>query len=73
MWYLINRFLKRFFDIVICSVAMIILIPVWIIVAIAIKCDSKGPVFFVQERLTKDGRRLHDDKFYTGHYRAKTA
>ena len=65
MWYLINRFLKRFFDIVICSVAMIILIPVWIIVAIAIKCDSKGPVFFVQERLTKDGRRFKMYKFRT--------
>ncbi len=56
MWYLFNKFLKRFFDIVLCSVALIVLIPVWLIIVIAIKCDSKGPVLFVQERRTKDGR-----------------
>ncbi len=56
MWYLFNKFLKRFFDIVLCLVAIIVLIPVWPIIAIAVKCDSKGPVLFAQERRTKDGR-----------------
>lgn len=56
MWYLFNKFLKRFFDIVLCSITIIILIPAWLIIAIAIKCDSKGPVLFSQERRTKDGR-----------------
>lgn len=56
MWYLFNKFLKRFFDIVFCLVALIVLMPVWLIIAIAIKCDSKGPVLFAQERRTKDGR-----------------
>lgn len=54
--YVLNKFLKRFFDIVLCSIAIIVLIPLWIAVAIAIKCDSKGPAFFRQERRTKDGR-----------------
>ena len=61
--YLINKFLKRFFDVVICLIAIIVLVPVWIIVAIAIKCDSKGPVFFAQERRTKDGRVFKMYKF----------
>ncbi len=61
--YLINKFLKRFFDILICAIALIVLTPVWIIVAIAIKCDSKGPVFFAQERRTKNGRIFKMYKF----------
>ena len=61
--YLINKFLKRFFDIVICAIAIIVLTPLWIIVAIAIKCDSKGPVFFTQERRTKNGRVFRMYKF----------
>jgi lipopolysaccharide/colanic/teichoic acid biosynthesis glycosyltransferase len=42
---------------------MIILIPLWIIIPVAIKCDSKGPVFFAQERRTKDGRVFKMYKF----------
>lgn len=61
--YLINKVLKRFFDILICSIALIVLTPLWIMVAIAIKCDSKGPIFFVQERRTKNGRVFRMYKF----------
>lgn len=61
--YSINKFLKRFFDIVICSIAIIVLTPLWIIVSVAIKCDSKGPVFFAQERRTKNGRVFRMYKF----------
>lgn len=61
--YLINKFLKRFFDILLCTFAIIVLIPVWIIVAIAIKCDSEGPVLFAQERRTKNGRVFKMYKF----------
>ena len=63
MWYLFNRFLKRFFDILICLIAIILLSPVWLIIAIAIKCDSKGPVLFAQERRTKGGRIFKMYKF----------
>ena len=61
--YSINKFLKRFFDILICSIAIVVLTPLWIIVSIAIKCDSKGPVFFAQERRTKNGRVFRMYKF----------
>lgn len=63
MWFLLNKFLKRFFDIVLCSIALIVLIPVWLVVAIAIKCDSKGPVLFAQDRRTKNGRLFKMYKF----------
>lgn len=48
--------IKRGFDICSSLVACILLLPVWLIIGIAIKLDSKGPVFFKQERRTKDGR-----------------
>ncbi len=63
MWYYLNLFLKRFFDIVACSVAILILLPVWIVVAVAIKCDSEGPVLFTQGRRTKNGRIFKMYKF----------
>lgn len=63
MWHLLNKFLKRFFDVLLCVSAILLLIPVWIIIAIAIKCDSKGPVFFSQERRTKNGRVFKMYKF----------
>ena len=63
MWYFLNRFFKRFFDILICSVALIVLFPLWLVIAIAVKCDSKGPVLFAQERRTKGGRLFRMYKF----------
>lgn len=59
----INRFLKRFFDIVLSALALIILFPIWIVIAIAIKCDSRGPVLFTQMRLTRNGRPFRMYKF----------
>ena len=61
--FLINRFLKRTFDIFSSLFMIILLAPLWIIVAIAIKCDSKGPVFFKQKRRTKNGRVFNMLKF----------
>lgn len=56
MWLKLNLFIKRLFDICSSAVAIIILIPLWVIVAIAIKMDSRGPVLFKQGRRTKDGK-----------------
>ena len=61
--YKLNLIIKRCFDFVSCLIAVILLTPVWIIVAIAIKLDSKGPVFFKQGRRTKDGRIFQMLKF----------
>ena len=47
---------KRIFDILASGVALIVLLPIFAIIGIFIKLDSKGPVFFVQERAGKDGK-----------------
>lgn len=56
-------FLKRLFDIVISLSAIIILSPIFLIVAIAIKCTDHGPVFYKQCRLTKNGKTFNVIKF----------
>ena len=60
-----NLFVKRLFDIISSAVLAFILIPLWIVVAIVIKLDSKGPVFFRQGRRTKDGKVFDMIKFRT--------
>lgn len=57
------RFLKRAFDIFASVIAVILLSPVFLIIAIAIRIDSKGPVLFRQERLTKNGKVFKMLKF----------
>ena len=59
----IYRFIKAIMDGLIALVALLILIPVFLIVVIAIKIDSKGPVFFVQKRIGKNGKTFHCVKF----------
>jgi len=48
--------LKRIFDILASGIALIVLLPIFAIIGIFIKLDSKGPVFFVQKRAGKDGK-----------------
>lgn len=55
--------LKRLFDIFVSLVMLIILSPVFLILAIAIKVDSKGPVFYRQVRVTQYGREFKIHKF----------
>lgn len=56
MWLRFNLLIKRLFDICSSACAIVVLLPIWIIVGIWIKCDSKGPILFKQGRRTKDGR-----------------
>ncbi len=58
-------FIKRISDIVLSLVGIIILLPVYLIIAIAIKLDSKGPVVFKQIRVGKNGRNFMIYKFRT--------
>lgn len=57
------RFFKRTFDIIISLLGLIILSPVMLITAIAIKIESRGPVIFKQERLGKGGKVFRIYKF----------
>ncbi len=56
---------KRFLDIIVSGIALVILSPVFIITAILIKLTSPGPVFFRQERSSLHGRRFMLYKFRT--------
>lgn len=60
-WY--YAFVKRTFDIVASLLACIILSPIFLIVAIAIKIYDGGPVFFTQDRAGKDGKVFKIYKF----------
>jgi lipopolysaccharide/colanic/teichoic acid biosynthesis glycosyltransferase len=57
--------LKRIFDLFCSIILILILSPVFIILAIAIKIDSRGPVFYRQERVTQYGRVFRIHKFRT--------
>ncbi len=58
-------FLKRLLDIMISCVLILILIIPMVIIAIIVKCDSKGPVLFRQTRVTTNGKRFKILKFRT--------
>ena len=57
--------LKRIFDIVSSLFGLIVLSPFMLIIAILIKIDSKGPIFFKQVRVTKNGREFKIFKYRT--------
>lgn len=61
----LSLILKRIFDVVVSFIMLIILLPVFIFLGIAIKIDSKGPVFFRQERITQYGKTFKIFKFRT--------
>ena len=56
---------KRMFDIVCSGILLVVLSPVFAVLAIAIKFDSPGPVFYRQERVTQYGRIFRIHKFRT--------
>ena len=56
---------KRILDIVFSIIAIIILLPVFIILSIAVKFSSKGPIFFTQERIGRYGKPFTIYKFRT--------
>ena len=56
---------KRAFDIVVSLIMLIILSPIFLILAVAIKIDSKGPVFYRQTRVTQYNKQFRIFKFRT--------
>lgn len=60
-----QKLLKRLFDIAFSFIAIIVLSPLMIIIAIAIKVSSKGPVLFKQERVTQNNKLYNLYKFRT--------
>lgn len=56
---------KRILDVIIASIALIVLSPIFLIIAILIKAESKGPVFFAHKRIGKNGKEIKILKFRT--------
>ncbi len=58
-----GRLLKRLFDIAVAGGTLLLLLPVFLLVAIAVKIESRGPVFFVQTRIGRANRLFRIRKF----------
>ena len=56
---------KRLFDLVVASLGLLLLVPLLVAIAIWIKLDSPGPVFYRQQRVGRDGRLFRIHKFRT--------
>jgi exopolysaccharide biosynthesis polyprenyl glycosylphosphotransferase len=59
------RLVKRAFDVCVAALALVLLSPLWVLMALLIKLDSKGPVLYRQERVGMDGRIFLFLKFRT--------
>jgi exopolysaccharide biosynthesis polyprenyl glycosylphosphotransferase len=60
-----SRFLKRSMDFAIAGVALLVLLPAMLAAALAVALTSRGPVFYTQVRVGRDGRRFRMYKFRT--------
>jgi len=61
----ISLFAKRIFDIIFGVLVLVILSPVFLVISIAIKLDSRGPIMFRQTRITQYGKKFRIFKFRT--------
>ncbi len=57
--------LKRLLDILISVISIILLIPLYLVLAILVKISSPGPIFFLQERIGRNGAKFNIIKFRT--------
>ncbi|SEQ20841.1 Sugar transferase involved in LPS biosynthesis (colanic, teichoic acid) [Lachnospiraceae bacterium NE2001] len=62
-----EKVIKRLLDIILCSFAVIVLSPLFLITAIAIKLSSPGPVFYYSDRTGKGHKKFHFYKFRSMH------
>lgn len=68
-----TAFLKRGIDIVASVVALVLLLPVFAVLAVLVKRDSPGPIFFRQERIGKNGKPFRIIKFRSMYVNAEQA
>jgi exopolysaccharide biosynthesis polyprenyl glycosylphosphotransferase len=64
---------KRAFDLALAAVLFVVALPIMLLVALAVRCSSRGRVLFRQERVGQDGRRFTMVKFRTMHADAEQA
>jgi lipopolysaccharide/colanic/teichoic acid biosynthesis glycosyltransferase len=56
---------KRFLDVAVCSVLLVVLLPFLVIIALVVRFSSPGPAFYAQERVGRNGRTYRMFKFRT--------
>ena len=59
----IYKYIKRIFDFSLSLIGLIVLLPIFLIIAILIKTESKGPIFFKHKRIGKNGKEFYIYKF----------
>lgn len=64
--------IKRLFDIVCSAIALVVLCPLFLVIAVFIKCDSKGPVIYRQQRLGRLAKPFTILKFRTMYENSET-
>jgi lipopolysaccharide/colanic/teichoic acid biosynthesis glycosyltransferase len=62
---IMSNILKRIFDIVVSSIALLIVSPLFLLIAMAIKIESKGPIFYISKRAGKGYKIFDFYKFRT--------
>ena len=67
------KFVKRLFDVVISLSALLCVLPMFLIIVIGIKVSSKGPAFYVSERVGRNGKHFKMYKFRSMHIKAEGA
>ncbi|WP_261130805.1 sugar transferase [Bacillus sp. Marseille-Q3570] len=60
-----SRFIKRYIDLFISLISIVLLSPLFVIISIIVKMDSKGPIFFVQNRVGRNNTQFKIYKFRT--------
>lgn len=65
LYKMIYLFIKRLFDFLMSFIGIVILSPVFLLIMLIIKIDSKGPCFFIHKRIGKDGKEFGVYKFRT--------
>lgn len=58
-------YVKRIIDCIISSIALVLLLPIFLVISIAIRLDSDGPIFFAHTRIGKNGKPIKIYKFRT--------
>lgn len=62
-WFTYEPALKRLVDVLLAGLGLVATLPLWAVIAVAIKLDSHGPIIFVQQRVGQHGRRFRFFKF----------
>jgi exopolysaccharide biosynthesis polyprenyl glycosylphosphotransferase len=66
-----ERRAKRFLDVVVSLCILLLFLPLWVLIAILIRLESKGPVFYVQDRIGRDGKPFRMIKYRSMYHEAE--